>query len=72
MKQFKIKIKGKLSEQWTEWFDNFEIEFDGENTTLSGLVSDQSALHGILNKIRDLNLKLISVNTEIDKPDNNF
>ncbi len=69
--QHKIKIKGKLSQQWTEWFDNFEIEFDGENTTLFGFVSDQSALHGILNKIRDLNLKLISVNPEIDKSNRN-
>jgi len=69
--QHKIKIKGKLTQQWAEWFDNFEIEFDGENTTLTGFVSDQSALHGILNKIRDLNLKLISVNPELDEPDNN-
>jgi hypothetical protein len=65
--QHKIKIKGELTPQWAEWFDNFEIKFDGENTTLTGFVTDQSALHGILNKIRDLNLKLISVNPEIDK-----
>lgn len=64
MKQFRIIIKGQLGRQWTEWFDNMEIRFDGENTILTGHVTDQAALHGILNRIRDLNLKLISVNRE--------
>ena len=59
-----IKIKGKLSEHWADWFDGFEIIFDGEDTLLKGHVADQSALHGLLNKIRDLNLKLISINPE--------
>lgn len=66
MKQFRIKVKGKLGKEWTVWFENLDIDFDGENSTLTGKVSDQSALHGILNKIRDLNLKLISVNPEND------
>ncbi len=62
MRQFSITIKGQLDKQWTGWFENMEISYDGEHTILTGQVIDQAALHGILNQIRDLNLKLISVN----------
>ena len=62
MRQFSIIIKGQLDKQWTGWFENMEISYDGEHTILTGQVIDQAALHGILNRIRDLNLKLISVN----------
>ena len=64
--QVTIKIKGNLDEQWADWFENLEINFDGKNTILSGHIEDQSALHGILNRIRDLNLTLISVNPELE------
>ena len=64
---FKIRIKGQLSEEWTEWFENMEINYDGKNTILTGYVTDQAALHGILNRIRDLNLTLISVNPDYEK-----
>ncbi len=60
--QIKIKIKGKLDKKWTDWFASLEIQNDDENTILIGEVKDQSALHGILNRLRDLNLTLISVN----------
>lgn len=62
--KIQIKIEGRLSEDWAEWFENFEINFEDSYTILSGDVPDHSALHGILNKIRDLNLTLISVNPE--------
>jgi hypothetical protein len=58
----KIKIEGQIGKQWADWFNKMKISYDGENTALSGYVPDQAALHGILNQIRDLNLKLISVN----------
>ncbi len=66
--QIKITIRGQLGKQWTEWFENLEISYDGENTIISGNVADQAALHGMLNRIRDLNLTLISVisNTQKD------
>jgi len=64
MKQIKIEIKGQLDKQWAEWFENMEIINKGDTTVLLGHVTDQSALHGILNKIRDLNLTLISVNSD--------
>jgi len=58
----KIKVKGLLDNKWQDWFEGMEIIYDGDNTILQGTVSDDSYLHGILNRIRDLNLKLISVN----------
>ena len=63
---FKIRIRGKLKEQWADWFNGMSITYevdrnDAPITTLTGPVIDQAALHGILAKIRDLNLRLISV-----------
>ena len=66
-----IKIKGQLDKKWAEWFENMEVSYEEENTILKGNVKDQAALHGILNRIRDLNLKLISVNSAKDEQDNN-
>ena len=60
----KIKVAGHLDSKWQDWFEGMEFSYEGENTILSGLVPDESYLHGILNRIRDLNLKLISVNPE--------
>jgi hypothetical protein len=59
---YQIRIKGHLTSHWMGWFDGLTItlEEDG-NTLLNGLVIDQAALHGILKKIRDLGLPLLSV-----------
>ncbi len=61
--KYKIKIKGHLDIKWADWFDGMQIihENDG-TTTLMGTVIDQAALQGILKKISNLNLELISVN----------
>ena len=56
-----IKIKGLLDENWKEWFDGMDICYEGDLTVLSGEITDKAFMHGILNRIRDLNLKLISV-----------
>ena len=62
-KIYVIKLEGHLSESWVDWFDEMEFTHDGDGTTtLTGEVVDQSALHGLLKKIRDLGLPLISVN----------
>lgn len=59
---YKIHIRGRLDEDWVEWFDDMVLTHTAEgNTVLTGPVPDQAALHGLLNKIRNLNLDLISV-----------
>ncbi|MBK6345121.1 MAG: hypothetical protein IPF68_04165 [Bacteroidales bacterium] len=59
-----IKVEGHLGKERTDWFDDMEISYEGNNTILSGHIKDEAHLHGFLNKIRDLNLKLISVNPD--------
>jgi hypothetical protein len=58
---YQIRVKGHLGSQWTEWFGGMTItlEDDGE-TLLTGPVVDQAALHGLLRKVRDLGMPLIS------------
>ncbi len=64
---YEIRIKGYLDTKWEDWFDSMTIshEKDG-NTVLSGTLADQTVLHSILLKIRNLNLMLISIN-QIDR-----
>lgn len=57
-----IIVQGHLDMKWKEWFEGMEISYQGTNTVLSGRIKDEAHLHGLLNRIRDLNLKLISVN----------
>ena len=63
---YQIKMQGRLDERWTRWFNGLRLAFerggDGASiTTLTGVVADQSALRGILSRIWDLNLTLLSV-----------
>ena len=69
---YRIEIEGRLDEDWSDWFDGLIIASEDEEsipiTTLSGTVVDQAALHGILIRIRDLGLPLLSVRrVEIDR-----
>ena len=57
-----IRIKGHLNETWKEWFEDVELSYEENITVLICENKDQAYVHGILNQIRDLNLKLISVN----------
>ena len=61
---YHIRIKGHLGQQWMGWFDGLTITpEEGGNTLLTGAVVDQAALHGILRKVRDLGMPLLSVNS---------
>ena len=60
---YQIRIKGHLGSQWTGWFEGLTItREEGGSTLLTGPVVDQAALHGLLKKVRDLGMPLISVN----------
>lgn len=60
---YEIRVRGELDPLWIEWFEGLTLTHDCEgNTVLTGPIVDHTALHSILLKIRDLNLKLISVN----------
>jgi len=62
---YEIRIKGHLDPGWSEMFAGLKLEqLEGDGTLLSGTLPDQAALHGLLESIRDLNLTLISVNTD--------
>jgi hypothetical protein len=59
---YHIRVKGNLDERWSDWFDGFTITPQPDDETLlAGRVADQAALHGLLGKIRDLALPLLSV-----------
>ena len=59
---YEIRVKGYLDSRWADWFDGLSFTHESEGTTiLYGPVVDQAALHGLLRKVRDLGLPLISV-----------
>jgi len=61
---YEIRLKGLLEARWVQWFDGLTITLEENGTTLlSGPVADQAALHGLLKKVRDMGLPLISVNS---------
>ena len=66
MAVYEIRVKGHLDGRWSEWFDGLAIaNVEDGDAVLSGEIVDQSALHGVLTRVRDLNLLLISV-TSVD------
>lgn len=61
---YQIKVKGHLGRQWTDWFEGLTITLEeGGDTLISGPVVDQAALYGLLRKVRDLGLRLVSIST---------
>ena len=63
-KVYEIRLKGHLEARWEQWFDGLIISLEEDGSTLlSGPLADQAALHGILKKVRDVGLTLLSVNT---------
>jgi len=60
---YEIRLAGHLDQRWAEWFDGLTLTHQSDGTTVfHGPVVDQTALHGLLQKVRDLGLPLVSVN----------
>ncbi len=65
MTVYEIRVKGHLDRHWSDWFDGLKItNLENGEAVLSGEIVDQAALHGVLNKVRDLNLALVAVSSE--------
>lgn len=59
--EYEIRVAGVLDARWAAWFDGLRVSGQGEETVIRGPLADQPALHGLLAKVRDLGLCLISV-----------
>ena len=60
--RYEIRLTGRLSPRWSEWFDGLTVSHEGNGTTLiSGPITDQAALHRLLQRVRDLGLPLVGV-----------
>jgi len=59
---YEIRLKGEITSTWTSWFSDFEISCEQGITLLTGPIPDQAALHGMLMKIQNLGLQILSVN----------
>ena len=68
--RYEIRVAGHLDARWAAWFDGLSVGQQGDGTTLiSGPIADQAALHGLLQRVRDLGLPLVSVTRdEADPP----
>jgi hypothetical protein len=68
---YEIRVGGRLDTRWVAWFDGLTLTHAGDGTTvLRGVVVDQAALHGLLQKVRDLGLPLLSVTRVDPEPTN--
>ena len=60
--RYEIRVEGRLDDRWAEWVDGLTFTYEADRTTrLTGPLADQSALHGVLNRMRDLGVPIISV-----------
>jgi hypothetical protein len=65
MQHVEIRVRGRIDEHWSEWFEGLTITHTDQNeTVLTGAVADQAALYGLLAKVRDLGLSLLSAHSE--------
>ena len=63
MTRYEIRLAGRLDPRWSDWFEGLALRNDADgSTTLTGPVTDQAALHGVLRRVGDLGLTLISIN----------
>jgi hypothetical protein len=67
--RYEIRLAGHLDARWAAWFDGLDVSQEGEGTTLiSGPIADQAALYGLLQRVRDLGLPLVSVTRDETDP----
>jgi hypothetical protein len=67
MNRYQIRLEGRLDPGWSEWFEGFTLTLDAEqHTILTGAVIDQAALHGLIRRVGDLGMHLISINSTND------
>ena len=60
--RYELRVQGVLDDRWSVWFEGLQVSSDQHGqTTIAGPVADQAALHGLLTKVRDLGLELLSV-----------
>jgi hypothetical protein len=64
---YQVRITGRLGPEWADWFEGHTVAVDGGDTLITGPVADQAALHGLLRRVRDLGLPLVSVTPIDDK-----
>jgi len=69
MLHIEIRIRGTIAEHWSSWFEDLTVSYTDDETTLSGHVADQAALYGLLSRLRDLGLSLLSVDTIQEQPE---
>ena len=61
--RYQVRLAGRLDAHWAAWFDGLNVSCEDDGTTvISGSIADQAALHGVLQRVRDLGLPLVSVN----------
>jgi hypothetical protein len=59
--RYEIRVRGGLGDRWSGWFEGLEVTEQGDETLIAGTLPDQPALHGVLDRIRDLGLSITSV-----------
>jgi hypothetical protein len=70
--RYEIRLKGHLETRWAAWFDGLTLTYESDGTTvIHGSIVDQAALHGVLQRVRDLGLPLVSV-TQVDSGEPNL
>jgi hypothetical protein len=67
VKVYEIRLQGRLDQHWATWFEEMTLTYDADNTVLRGPLADEAALHGVLDKIRDMNVHLLSVQVILER-----